>query len=65
MKLMRIRLLNFALFGESRKEDFDRSEIEKLRRIPLAEVRKELRELSDDYIRGLCDECRKRCHSQA
>ena len=49
-KLKRIRLLNFVMFGESKKENFNKNEVEKLRQTSLNEVRKELKEISDNYF---------------
>ena len=56
---MRIRLLNFVMFGESKKENFNKNEVEKLRQTSLKEVRKELREISDNYLDGIYHECEK------
>ena len=62
-KLMRIRLLNLILFGESKKENFNKNEVEKLRETSLNEVREELREISDNYFDELYHECEKKSKS--
>ena len=58
-KLMRIRLLNFVIYGESKKENFDKTEVKKLKQTSLNEVRKELKEISDDYFDEIYCECKK------
>ena len=62
-KLMRIRLLNLVLFGESKKENFNKNEVKKLRQTSLYEVRKELKEISDSYLDGLYCDCEKKSKS--
>ena len=62
-KLMRIRLLNFVIFGESKKENFDKTEFKKLKQTSLNEVRKELRKISDDYFDEIYCECQKKSKS--
>ena len=59
-KLMKIRLLNYVIFGESKKEDFNKNEVEKLRQTSVYEVRKELKEISDNYFNELYRECEKK-----
>ena len=62
-KLMRIRLLNYVMFGESKKENFNKNEVEKLKQTSLNEVRKELKEISDSYLDGLYCDCEKKTKS--
>ena len=62
-KLMKIRLLNYVIFGESKKEDFNKNEVEKLKQTPLNEVREELKEISDSYLDELYDKCEKKSKS--
>ena len=62
-KLMRIRLLNFVMFGESKKENFNKNEVEKLRQTSLNKIRKELRKISDSYLDELYDKCEKKSKS--
>ena len=62
-KLMRIKLLNYAIFGESKKEDFNKNEVEKLMKTSLNEIRKELKEISDDYFDEIYCECEKKSKS--
>ena len=38
-KLMKIRLLNYVIFGESKKEDFNKNEVKKLKQTSLNEIR--------------------------
>ena len=59
-KLMKIRLLNYVIFGESKKEDFNKNEVEKLMKTSLNEVREELRKISDSYLDELYDKCKKK-----
>jgi len=58
-KLMRIRLLNLALFGESKKEDFTENELNKLKKTSLNEVNEELKNISESYLTDLYDSCEK------
>ena len=62
-KLMRIRLLNYVIFGESKKENFNKNEVEKLMQTSLNEVREELRKISDSYLDELYDKCEKKSKS--
>ena len=62
-KLMKIRLLNYVIFGESKKEDFNKNEVEKLKQTPLNEVREELRKIFDSYLDELYDKCKKKSKS--
>ena len=62
---MKIRLLNFAMFGESKKENFNKNEVEKLRQTSLNEVRKELKEISDNYFDELYYKCKKKSKNYA
>ena len=62
-KLMKIRLLNFVMFGESKKENFNKNEVEKLRQTSVYEVRKELKEISDNYLDEIYCECKKKSKS--
>ena len=62
-KLMRIRLLNFVIYGESKKENFDKTEVKKLKQTSLNEVRKELKEISDNYLDEIYCECKKKSKS--
>ena len=64
-KLTRIRLLNYVFFGESKREDFNETEVKTLRQTPLNEVRKELRETFDSYLDELYDKCEKKSKSKA
>ena len=59
-KLKRIRLLNFVIYGESKKENFNKNEVEKLRQTSVYEVREELKEISDDYFDEIYCECQKK-----
>ena len=59
-KLTRIKLLNYVIFGESKKEDFNKNEVEKLKQTSLSEVREELRKISDSYLDELYDKCEKK-----
>ena len=63
VKLMRIRLLNYIMFGKSKKENFNKKEVEKLRQTSLYEVRKELKEISDNYLDEIYYECEKKSKS--
>lgn len=56
-KLNRIRLLNLTIFGESKKEDFNENEIQKLQKTSLNEVRAELKIITDEYLGSLYDKC--------
>ena len=58
-KLMRIKLLNYVIFGEFKKENFNKNEVEKLKQTPLNEVREELKEISDSYLDEIYCECEK------
>jgi len=60
---MRIRLLNYAIFGEFKKENFNKNEVEKLKQTPLNEVREELKEISDSYLDEIYCECEKKSKS--
>ena len=62
-KLMKIRLLNYVIFGESKKEDFNKNEVEKLMKTSLNEVKEELRKISDDYFDEIYCECEKKSKS--
>ena len=62
-KLMRIKLLNYVIFGEFKKENFNKNEVEKLKQTPLNEVREELRKISDSYLDELYDKCEKKSKS--
>ena len=62
-KLKRIKLLNYVIFGEFKKENFNKNEVEKLKQTPLNEVREELKEISDDYFNELYCECIKKSKS--
>ena len=62
-KLMRIKLLNFVIYGESIKENFDKTEVKKLKQTSLNEIRKELKEISDDYFDEIYCECKKKSKS--
>jgi len=62
-KLMRIKLLNFVIYGESIKENFDKTEVKKLKQTSLNEIRKELKEISDSYLDGLYCDCEKKSKS--
>ena len=62
-KLMRIKLLNFVIYGESIKENFDKTEVKKLKQTSLNEIRKELKEISDSYLDELYDKCEKKSKS--
>ena len=62
-KLMKIRLLNYVIFGESKKEDFNKNEVEKLMKTSLNKVRKELKEISDNYLDEIYYECEKKSKS--
>ena len=62
-KLKRIRLLNFVIYGESKKENFNKNEVEKLRQTSVYEVRNELKEISDNYFDELYDKCEKKSKS--
>ena len=62
-KLKRIKLLNFMLYGESIKENFDKTEVKKLKQTSLNEVREELKEISDDYFDEIYCECEKKSKS--
>ena len=62
-KLMRIKLLNYAIFGEFKKENFNKNEVEKLKQTPLNKVREELRKISDSYLDELYDKCEKKSKS--
>ena len=59
-KLKRIKLLNYVIFGEFKKENFNKTEVEKLKQTPLNEVREELRKISDDYFDEIYCECKKK-----
>ena len=60
---MRIKLLNYVIFGDFKKENFNKNEVEKLRQTSLYEVRKELKEISDNYFDKLYCECEKKSKS--
>ena len=60
---MRIKLLNYVIFGEFKKENFNKNEVEKLKQTPLNEVREELRKISDSYLDELYDKCEKKSKS--
>ena len=62
-KLMRIKLLNYVIFGEFKKENFNKNEVEKLKQTSLNEVREELRKISDSYLDELYDKCEKKSKS--
>jgi len=62
-KLMKIRLLNYVIFGESKKEDFNKNEVKKLKQTSLNKVRKKLKEISDSYLDELYDKCEKKSKS--
>ena len=62
-KLMKIRLLNYVIFGESKKEDFNKNEVKKLKQTSLNEVREELRKISDNYLDEIYCECQKKSKS--
>ena len=62
-KLTRIKLLNYVIFGESKKEDLNKNEVEKLRQTSLNEVREELRKISDSYLDELYNKCKKKSKS--
>jgi len=62
-KLKKIKLLNYVIFGESKKEDFNKNEVEKLKQTSFNEVRKELKEISDSYLDELYDKCEKKSKS--
>ena len=62
-KLMRIKLLNYVIFGEFKKENFNKTEVEKLKQTPLNEVREELRKISDNYLDEIYCECVKKSKS--
>ena len=62
-KLKKIKLLNYVIFGESKKEDFNKNEVEKLMKTSLNEVRKELKEISDNYLDEIYYECKKKSKS--
>ena len=62
-KLKRIKLLNYVIFGEFKKENFNKNEVEKLKQTSLNEVRKELRKISDSYLDELYDKCEKKSKS--
>ena len=63
IKLKKIKLLNYVIFGESKKEDFNKNEVEKLKQTSFNEVRKELKEISDSYLDELYDKCEKKSKS--
>jgi len=62
-KLKKIKLLNYVIFGESKKEDFNKNEVEKLKQTPLNEIREKLKEISDSYLNELYDKCEKKSKS--
>ena len=62
-KLKKIKLLNYVIFGESKKENFNKNEVKKLKQTSLNEVRKELKEISDSYLDELYDKCEKKSKS--
>ena len=62
-KLKRIKLLNFVIYGESIKENFDKTEVKKLKQTSLNKIRKELKEISDDYFDEIYCECQKKSKS--
>ena len=62
-KLKRIKLLNFVIYGESIKKNFDKTEVKKLKQTSLNEVREELRKISDNYLDELYDKCEKKSKS--
>ena len=59
-KLKRIKLLNFVIYGESIKKNFDKTEVKKLKQTSLNEVREELRKISDNYLDEIYCECEKK-----
>ena len=62
-KLKKIKLLNYVIFGEAKKENFNKNEVEKLRQTSLNEAIKELREISDNYLDEIYYECEKKSKS--
>ena len=62
-KLKRIKLLNFVIYGESIKKNFDKTEVKKLKQTSLNEIRKELKEISDNYLDEIYCECKKKSKS--